>query len=570
MAFVLFLSVGWVYGACYELQPNFSFSVPCVSYQGNYYNVTFEYYPNVLDLANHYWKLVSAEPTSAGDECIAVGEDLSLSFPCFYYKGMKFTFNLSKYDNPSDSSSFYFKSETPLPCVSVDETLTLNLPAVQYNGTQYEVELSYYDNPTDEFPFYWKLGAATPDDDDIPAIQLGEDLRLNVPCAAYYGAVYGLGLDYYPNPNDASNHYWKLKDLTQRFMDISNFKKVSISSGFEFEILKGSYYMVEFTTDVNIQQFVQIRKNGDTLSIGLSGDAASDTSPRSLVIVMPALEKIELSGAANGTFSGFTSANMEIIMSGAGRLEGTSGSIYNLKAMVSGSSKLTVRDIQSLASADVTLSGLSEASMSVRPAGNVSGSLSSMSTLYCYGDGINVNVDADESSAVYTMSPGWQLLALVNGARSQERYCSICVTQPQISFTCESCPEGNCPPASSLVWNDKLAAAAYNHSAAMAEYQDVAVEVPEGTTVSDRITDSGYERWAYGTSIGAGYETAQEALNTWIEGASCSTLMYDGFVHLGASMVNGVYDGIQVKYWTLILAAPYGQAYMTAGIEGLE
>lgn len=104
-------------------------------------------------------------------------------------------------------------------CISVADDLALNL-CVMYQGVRYGTTLDFYANPDDPGELYWKLNIATFHNlsgDPGNCITVPDDLSLSL-CAVYQGKNYSFTLNYSPLQRDPAELYWK--------MDISTFKEI--------------------------------------------------------------------------------------------------------------------------------------------------------------------------------------------------------------------------------------------------------------------------------------------------------------------------------------------------------
>jgi len=172
----------------------------------------------------------------------------------------------------------------------------------------------------------------------------------------------------------------------------SDFKKVEISSAFEFEISKSSSYSVSVTADDNIIEKVQVTKEGDTLKIGLKPFIRLGSVTLRANVDMPQLHGLDISGASRGTVSEFSSIeDIDITVSGASRVTGDitggdaefdisgastiqlEGSATNIVADVSGASSFDLGgfrvnnaniDISGASTGTVNLSGRLDADVS--------------------------------------------------------------------------------------------------------------------------------------------------------------------------------------------------------------
>ncbi len=108
-----------------------------------------------------------------------------------------------------------------------------------------------------------------------------------------------------------------------------------------------------------------------------------------------------------------------------------------------------------------------------------------------------------------------------------------------------------------LILSDTLTVASEHHSQDMAEYGFFAHDTekssnnPEGAEPSDRMEIEGYEYdTATGENLAVGYETAEEAMNTWQESSSHDAAMLDGnYRVMGVARINAP-GSVHGWYWT--------------------
>jgi hypothetical protein len=171
----------------------------------------------------------------------------------------------------------------------------------------------------------------------------------------------------------------------------SDFTSVSISSGFEFVITQSNSFNVKTTTDDNIQNYIQISRSGDTLTVELKPGYSITTSTLRAEISMPNLSRLELSGGAHGKAKDFVSTNdFEIDASGGSQLQ-MQGQANDLTVNASGGSQLNISNFK-VRNANVDLSGGSQTEIS--PSGRIDASLSGGSHLFYSGNPTlgNINV----------------------------------------------------------------------------------------------------------------------------------------------------------------------------------
>jgi uncharacterized protein YkwD len=142
--------------------------------------------------------------------------------------------------------------------------------------------------------------------------------------------------------------------------------------------------------------------------------------------------------------------------------------------------------------------------------------------------GTNNNNSGD---VVYNVSKS-ALLQLVNNVRTTGCTCGTTVM----------------PAAGTVVWNDDLAKAAYDHSVDMNSNNYFSHTGLDGSDPGQRITASGYSWTSYGENIALGYTTEQAVMNGWLNSEGhCKNIMNASFKDMGVGRAG--------NYWTQAFGA---------------
>jgi hypothetical protein len=230
--------------------------------------------------------------------------------------------------------------------------------------------------------------------------------------------------------------------ITTQTYDYKDFTGVDIGSALKLEVTAGDTYSVTIRAGKNLFDHIRVAKSGDILKIYTEGWSLSwwwgFTTPK-VVITMPVLETLYVSGAADATINGFksaknlmmtasgasslnldmetglfkadisgasnvkghlTAAGSDIILSGASDLDLT-GSGGDVKLRASGASTASLRYFTAL-NADVALSGASNGSVDV--SGTLDVDLSGASDLNYYGNPNIGNRDVTGASDLHKKS----------------------------------------------------------------------------------------------------------------------------------------------------------------------
>jgi predicted nucleic acid-binding Zn ribbon protein len=177
----------------------------------------------------------------------------------------------------------------------------------------------------------------------------------------------------------------------------TDFNAVDAGSGFNVEISEANSYIVLVTTDDNVMEHIEVTKSGDTLKVGTSWGTSFSSATLKIKITMPEINKIELSGGAQGIIEDFSSNHqVSIELSGGTQLTGK-GSAGDLIVDASGGSQLHFKDY-SVQNANIELSGGSQATINLD--GTLDADLSGGSQLYYYGDATLGEIETSSGSQI--------------------------------------------------------------------------------------------------------------------------------------------------------------------------
>ena len=211
--------------------------------------------------------------------------------------------------------------------------------------------------------------------------------------------------------------------LETRTFDFVGFNRLEISNAFQVEMTKADSFAISVTADGNLfQDYLDIRKFGSTLHIGLKPNHSYFNTTQRAILTMPDLRGIVVSGASKAHIIGFSSTtalaigvsgasnldltnikagNTNIEVSGASRAKGAlemtggnfnisgastielEGTANNINAEISGASSGKLENFN-LVDAKITVSGASNATINV--SGDLSAEVSGASRVYYMGN----------------------------------------------------------------------------------------------------------------------------------------------------------------------------------------
>jgi len=229
---------------------------------------------------------------------------------------------------------------------------------------------------------------------------------------------------------------WPSGNTVTRDEDFIDFTIVDIGSAFEAEITQSNSYSIKITADDNIMEHIQVSKTGETLTISITGTIIPPSTWKA-EITMPELHELRFSGATHGTATGFSSTHnltltlsgassldpdisagyVEIILSGASRIQGELTASEDAKLVIGGASSveltggakdLLVEECEGASSLDLSnfpvnnanvyLSGASSATIKLE--GKLDVDISGASHLYYIGEPTMGNIVISGGSTV--------------------------------------------------------------------------------------------------------------------------------------------------------------------------
>ena len=214
-----------------------------------------------------------------------------------------------------------------------------------------------------------------------------------------------------------------------------------------------------------------------------------------------------------------------------------------LAAMLSacGANSVTTQDLGSATQAPANNTSVTGNTSGQTPAPSPTDSTAAVENEINAGEtGTNAAI-AESSIACGTidLSARLRILELVNESRATGQYCA----------------EEWFPAANPLSWDDRLEQTAIRHSQDMATHDIFSHTGSDGSSVSDRATESGYSWSRIGENIAAGQTSAEQAIDGWLASPGhCRNIMEPAFTDMSVAC-NANPSTEFGSYWTQVLGA---------------
>jgi hypothetical protein len=198
-----------------------------------------------------------------------------------------------------------------------------------------------------------------------------------------------------PGSQSPFGHVGSGNVITQQF-NLTDFSAVSASHGFNVQITQGTTYSVKVSTDDNLQQYLDVRKEDSTLYVELKPGGYQTTQLRA-EITMPTIKNIQLSGGTIVNAQNLTlNDTLGIDLSGGSQVTMT-GQATDLTLSGSGGSIMRLGDLQAN-NATVDFSGGSQGTVNLN--GRLDVTLSGGSQLHYKGNPTLGRVDSSGGSSI--------------------------------------------------------------------------------------------------------------------------------------------------------------------------
>ena len=202
-----------------------------------------------------------------------------------------------------------------------------------------------------------------------------------------------------PGAQSPFGHIGSGQVTTQQY-NFTDFTAISASHGFNVQISQGNTYSIKVTIDDNLQQYVNVCKEGSMLMVELKSGGYQTTQLKA-EITMPDLANLQLSGGSVANAQNFNvSGNLGFDLSGGSRVT-MSGQASDLTVAGSGGSNINLEDLQAN-DASVDLSGGSQSIVNI--SGRLNAELSGGSQLHYKGNPTLGNVDSSGGSIIAPIS----------------------------------------------------------------------------------------------------------------------------------------------------------------------
>lgn len=207
-------------------------------------------------------------------------------------------------------------------------------------------------------------------------------------------------------------------DVISVELDFDDFDRIEITHAFLAEITQGRQFQTVIHLDDNLKDELEVRLDGSTLKIGLQPDRTYNFESVTLevTISMPELRGVEVSGVSHVTLAGFSSIeNLSLDASGASTIVGEidtgdlsvavsgaslvqlTGEGHDLDGDASGASTIDLADF-TVHDVKAQLSGASK--LTVNMDGTLDAQLSGASDLIYFGDAQLGHIETSDASSI--------------------------------------------------------------------------------------------------------------------------------------------------------------------------
>ena len=144
---------------------------------------------------------------------------------------------------------------------------------------------------------------------------------------------------------------------------VADFTRIEVGGSPDIVVEVGGEKRVEVTADDNLVGFIRTRVENGTLEVGMDSGSYSFRKGPDLLVVVPSLEQIGLSGSSDAKVTGVSGDHFKATVSGSADLT-VAGTTDRLEASVSGSGTLNLFELEAQ-HVNVRVSGSGDANVAV-------------------------------------------------------------------------------------------------------------------------------------------------------------------------------------------------------------
>lgn len=134
-------------------------------------------------------------------------------------------------------------------------------------------------------------------------------------------------------------------DLETEMRDLQGFTGIVTTSFVDVDITVGSEFSVKVEADDNLLEYIETKVRRKTLYIDTrDGYSLSSHENIRVIVMLPALEVVEISGSSDMTITGVNGEELEIGITGSGDIT-IEGKVEDIDISVTGSGDIDARDL---------------------------------------------------------------------------------------------------------------------------------------------------------------------------------------------------------------------------------
>jgi hypothetical protein len=186
--------------------------------------------------------------------------------------------------------------------------------------------------------------------------------------------------------------------VTTESMDFEGFSQVVVEGAWTVKVSQADVFSTEIRYSPSMKDRVNVRVEGNRLVLGNREYTGRSGEGMSAEISMPALDKLQVAGAAHTEFQGFESPVLDIIIDGAARIQGFDSEVKQLNVKLNGLGQVDLSEVTAI-DADVALDGAGEVVLSMN-GGVLKGSLDGLGKIRYSGQVRDEKISVDGLGSV--------------------------------------------------------------------------------------------------------------------------------------------------------------------------
>lgn len=195
------------------------------------------------------------------------------------------------------------------------------------------------------------------------------------------------------NTNSRSDGQSSSGNSISETLDLDDFDSVLVEGAWKVRIYQSDSFGVDLNYPSDLEAQILASVKGSQLVLGTQNWRTGNGDDLIAYIYMPSLSELQIDGAADASFQGFSENQMSVLLDGAAQIKGYDSEVRDLNVRLQGLGQIDLEGIKAV-NAQVNLDGAGEIILDMN-GGDLSGSLEGLGQISYSGSVAREDVEVD-------------------------------------------------------------------------------------------------------------------------------------------------------------------------------